>query len=139
MTGTIKNIQVSQDGNVSFEDLLKSVSTLESNEIMQFMHEMGRIVAARKVKSLPLRETELLKAINQSISTKLQFAYETLMLKLNNESISEKEHQELLKLVAKIEAQKVKKIEYMMELAQLRKISLKDLAHQLNANSLFYA
>jgi hypothetical protein len=139
MIGTIKNIQVTQGGNVSFEDLLKSVSTLESSEIIQFMQEMGRIVAARKVKSLSERETELLKAINESIPTKLQVSYESLMLKLNNESISDDEHKDLLKLVAKMEAKKGKKVEYMMELAQLRKISLKELVQQLNANSFFYA
>jgi adenylate kinase family enzyme len=103
------------------------------------MQEMGRIVAARKVKSLSERETELLKAINESIPTKLQVSYESLMLKLNNESISDDEHKDLLKLVAKMEAKKGKKVEYMMELAQLRKISLKELVQQLNANSFFYA
>lgn len=139
MAGTIKNIPISKNGNISFEDLIQSVSNLESNEIMQFMQEMGRVIAARKVKSLSQRETELLKAINDSMPNKLQLAYETLMLKLNNENISEKEHQELLKIVAKVEIYKVKKVECMVELAQLRKISLKQLAQQLNANSLFYA
>ena len=139
MADTTKNIPLPKNGNISFEDLIQSVSNLESNEIMRFMQEMGRIIAARKVKSLSQRETELLKVINDNMPNKLQLAYETLMLKLNNENISEKEHQELLKIVAKVEAHKVKKVEYMVELAQLRKISLKQLAIQLNANTLLYA
>ncbi len=106
MTGTLKNISLSNDGNVAFDDLLKGISALETNEIVQFMHEMGRIVATRKGSVLSVRETELLKKINTSIPEKLQKSYETLTQKLNKEIITELEHQELLKIITKIEQKK---------------------------------
>lgn len=139
MNGVIKNIQISKEGSLTFDDILKSVSKLETNEIVQFMHEISRIVANRKVQSLPLRESELLKSINESVPSKLQMQYEALALKLNNETISEKEYQQLLKIVAKLEEAKVKKLEYMIELARLRNTSLKDLAKQLQAQSSYNA
>ncbi|MEY4903361.1 MAG: hypothetical protein RLZZ292_1176 [Bacteroidota bacterium] len=139
MTGAIKNIQLTKEGNLPFEELLKSVSFLETPEIVQFMHEMGRIVAARKVVTLPTKENDLLKLISQSIPNKLQMRYEDLMAKRNSEVIGEVEYQELLRIVTKIEAKKAKKLEYMIELASLRSVSLKELAQQLQVNNPFYA
>jgi hypothetical protein len=139
MDSAIKIRQVSSDSNLTFDDILKSVSTLETNEIMQFMHEISKIVARRKVKALSLKESELLKNINESVSTKLQNQYETLAVKLNDETITEKEHQQLLKVIAKLEESKATKLEYMIELARLRNTTLKDVAHQLQAQTIFYA
>lgn len=139
MDGVIKNIQVSKEGSLTFDDILKGVSNLETNEIVQFMHEISRIVANRKVKALSFRESDLLKNINDSIPQKLDMQYETLALKLNDETITEKEHQQLLKIIAKLEEAKAKKLEYMIELARLRNISLKELAKQLQAQSSFHA
>ncbi len=127
MTGTLKNIPFSNDGNLAFDDLLKGMAALETSEIVQFMHEMGRIVATRKVSVLSIRETELLKKINTSIPEKLQKTYQSLTQKLNKEIITEVEYQELLKIITKIEQKKAIKLEYMIELARLRNISLREL------------
>ncbi len=134
MTGTLKNIPFSNDGNLAFDDLLKGMAALETSEIVQFMHEMGRIVATRKVSVLSIRETELLKKINTSIPEKLQKTYQSLTQKLNKEIITELEHQELLKIITKIEQKKAIKLEYMIELARLRNISLRELGQQLQIN-----
>jgi hypothetical protein len=139
MNGAIKNIALSKDGNIAFDDILRGVSSLETTEIMQFMHEISLIVAQRKATPLSLRESQLLRAINESIPDKLQMQYEALAIKLNEESITEKEHQQLLRIITKLEENKGKKLEYMIELAQLRKITLQELASQLQTKSIFYA
>ena len=139
MNGAIKNIQLSKEGNLSFDEILRNVSSLDTKEIVQFMHEISRIVAQRRGNILPQRESELLEAINESVPSKLQFQYDTLAIKLNNETISEEEHKQLLKIIGKLEQKKAKKLEYMMELARLRNITLKELAHQLQMQNAFYA
>lgn len=139
MNGAIKNIQLSKEGNLSFDEILRNVSSLDTKEIVQFMHEISRIVAQRKGNTLSQRESELLEAINKSIPSKLQFQYDTLVLKLNNETISDEEHKQLLQVIAKLEQKKAKKLEYMMELARLRNITLKELSHQLQMQNAFYA
>ncbi len=139
MNGAIKNIQLSKEGNLSFDEILRNVSSLDTKEIVQFMHEISRIVAQRKGNTLSQRESELLETINKSIPSKLQFQYDTLALKLNNETISDEEHKQLLQVIAKLEQKKAKKLEYMMELARLRNITLKELSHQLQMQNAFYA
>ncbi len=139
MNGVIKNIQLSKEGNLTFDDILKSVSNLETNEIVQFMQEISKIVAQRKAKSLSFRESNLLKKINESVPTKLQLQYDTLAVKLNDETISEKEYQQLLKIIAKLEQAKAEKLESMIELAHLRNIPLKDLALQIQAQDILHA
>ena len=139
MNGVIKNIQLSKEGNLTFDDILKSVSNLETNEIVQFMQEISKIVAQRKAKSLSFRESDLLKKINESVPTKLQLQYDTLAVKLNDETISEKEYQQLLKIIAKLEQAKAEKLESMIELAHLRNIPLKDLALQIQAQDILHA
>ena len=139
MNGVIKNIQLSKEGNLTFDDILKSVSNLETNEIVQFMQEISKIVAQRKAKSLSFHESDLLKKINESVPTKLQLQYDTLAVKLNDETINEKEYQQLLKIIAKLEQAKAEKLESMIELAHLRNIPLKDLALQIQAQDILHA
>jgi hypothetical protein len=139
MDSAIKIRQISTESNLTFDDILKSVSNLETSEIVQFMHEISKIVAHRKVNALSLHESDLLKHINKSVPPKLQIQYEELAIKLNDESITEKEHQQLLKIITKLEQSKAKKLEFMIELARLRNTTLKDVAHQLQAQTLVYA
>ncbi len=139
MNGTIKLNRHIPDGKISLDEVLQSFSALDTNEVVQMMHEMGKMLAQRKSKGLLQRESELLKAINQSIASKLQIEYEALNLKLNEETINSQEYQQLLKIVEKMEHKKARKLEYMLELAQIRNVSLKELAAQLKLNSEAYA
>ena len=108
MNGTIKLNRHIPDGKISLDEVLQSFSALDTNEVVQMMHEMGKMLAQRKSKGLLPRESELLKAINQSIATKLQMEYEALNIKLNEETISSQEYQQLLKIVEKWSIKKQK-------------------------------
>ena len=59
--------------------------------------------------------------------------------KIEVENISDTEYQELLTLVDKEEKIRNKRFEYLLELAQLRNISLSELMNNLGLNILYYA
>lgn len=139
MNGVVQINHFQQDGTVSIDEILHSVSALDTKDIIQFMHEMGKIVANRNANVLSKRESELLKSINQAIPKKLQDDYQNLNIKLNDETISEQEYQLLLKIIDRIERKRAKKLEFMVELARLRNISLQELGQQLQVNSVAYA
>ena len=132
MTNTIKSLHLAQHKEISFESVLNSISDLETNQIVAFMHEIGKIVAQRTAPTLPQQELIVLEKIANLVPQKLQERYALLNEKLNTETISLEEHQELLKIVAKIEAKNVKKLELMIKLAQIRKVDLRTLSKQMS-------
>lgn len=76
--------------------------------------------------------SNLLKAITETVSLDLQSRYQTLSQKLHEETISPTEHKELLEIIDIIEAQKVKQLRHLIELSQLRNVSLDSLMDELN-------
>lgn len=119
---------------LSVEDLFSSVSSLETSEIELFMKKMGQLVARRKTISASERETALLLAINQAIPQKLQERYTVLVQKSENETMNADENKEFLKLVDKMETQNAKRLQYLLELAQLKGVSLTHIMTQLHLN-----
>lgn len=71
----------------------------------------------------------LLKAITEATPLDLQNRYETLSQKLHEETITPTEHKELLEI---IETQKVEQLRRLIELSQLRNVSLDSLMNKLN-------
>lgn len=78
-----------------------------------------------------MRESELLQQINQGLPAKLQQHYDELTAKLQAETISPTEHQMLLALIDQIELTNAERMKALIELAQLRNVSLEALMNQL--------
>ncbi len=122
--------------NLGIDDLILGVSSLETTEIELFMQKLGQLVARRKTPYASEQETILLKAINQTIPQKLQARYTEMVEKLENETMTPDENKAFLKLVDKMEAQNAKRLQYLLELSQLRGVSLETVMSQLHLNSL---
>ena len=122
-TITLKNNTI-----VNFPELVSAVSQMETKELEQFLHQMS-IVLARKKSPLSTRELELIDFVYKKFP--LQEEYDFLQNKKNNDSLTEEEYQTLLILVEKSEAHNVEWLKSMIELAQIRAISLKELMLQL--------
>lgn len=118
------------------EDLILGVSSLETTEIELFMQKLGQLVAKRKTPSASERETILLMAINQAIPQKIQTRYSLMIEKLENETMTPSENLAFLKLVDKMEALQAKRLQYLLELSQLRGVSLDSVMSQLKLSTL---
>lgn len=125
------SVQINSKIKVGFDELLQGLSSLETVDIERFMKELGVVLAKRKAPNFSKRETELLIKINQGWAVEKQARYDVLAEKLRKETISEKEHKELLQLSDESEGMDVERLRNLIELSQLRKVSLDTLMLQL--------
>jgi hypothetical protein len=114
---------------------LPSVSQIPVNELEYFVRELNALITRRKENNKEYRDRALLSKINQAVLPKGQTErYVSLHLKLENETISESEYQEFMELVAKEELLRNERVKYMIELSQLRGVSLPQVMNSLGLN-----
>ncbi|MBE9225923.1 STAS/SEC14 domain-containing protein [Phormidium sp. LEGE 05292] len=116
---------------MSSEELLKAVSQLSLPDLEKFVTQVIALQAQRRANKLPQIEAELLLKINQVIPSDIQKQYDELIVKRQAETLTTEEHQQLLKLTEQIEKLQAQRIEYLVELSQIRKISLTELMENL--------
>jgi hypothetical protein len=105
----------------------------------EFLQQVSHVLARRKALSVPQREVELLQQISHSLDPAIQARYRELNAKLHDEVITEAEHQEFLRLVDRVELADAKRLQHLIELAQLRGVSLDTLMEQLGLRVPAYA
>ena len=123
---------------LSSDDLLKAVEQLSQADLKQFISQVIALQAQRTVPSFMQHESELLLKINQVISVEIQNYYNDLIAKRDTETLTDEEHRELLSLTEQIEKQQAQRIEYLVELANLRGISLNALMESLGIQTQVY-
>jgi hypothetical protein len=125
------SIQFTSQVNVGLEQLLSGVAQLETAELESFAEQVNFILAKRKGANLPQREIELLAKINRGLPAEIQKRYDFLQSKLRAETITTEEHEELITMIDTVEQAGVDRLQALVELAQLRQISLDALMNQL--------
>ena len=90
------------------------------------------MLAHRQNPNLPALEIELLQKINQTLPDEVQQQYNDLSEKMLSGAISPNEHQELLKLIDIVEQNDGDRLQHLIQLSQLRNISLPELMQQLD-------
>jgi DNA-binding ferritin-like protein (Dps family) len=126
------SVQITSQVNIGLDQLLSGVAQLETADLEQFVGQVNLLLAQRKVPNLPQRETVLLEQINQGLPEQIQQRYDALQAKLHEASITTEEHQELLGLIDTVEQASADRLQALIELAQLRQISLDALMNQLD-------
>lgn len=122
---------------IKLEEVLNGISGLDTPDLEKFLAEVAHLLAQRKARTLPQRETELLQIINQKLFPEdKQEEYDELYHKLSIEQISPSEHELLLNLIQQREEKGVERMRCLVELAQLRKVSLKELMTHLGIQTL---
>jgi hypothetical protein len=109
------------------DDILEAVKQFSPSELEMFTRQVQLIQAQRKTPHLSRQEAELLQKINQAIPAALWPSYKKLVAKRDENSLTEAEHEALLRLSDQIERLHAERIGYLVELAQLRNVSLTDL------------
>jgi hypothetical protein len=126
--------------NSSVQHLLGNFSDLPLKDIEYFIQELNALVVRKRNKDAEKRDKFLLRKINESVlSDAFMQQYTTLQEKMELETLSDLEHKELLQLVEKEEKIRNKRFQYLIELAQLRAISLGELMQKLGLNTVGYA
>jgi len=116
----------------SFDELLHNAGQLNLPELEQFVFCVIALQARRRAPSLSKTETDLLMKINQGPPPEVRQRFRELNRKRKAETISPEEHQELLLLIEQIEQSDVERVKYLIELANLRGLSLTALMKELD-------
>ena len=124
-------IQAQPGASAAMNDILHGVSEWDTPDLENFFHQVAHLLAKRRAPSLAKREAELLLKINEGYPVELRKKYEALAGKMQHKTISPTEHREILTLTDRMEALDAKRLEFLLELAQLRNISLDLLLRQL--------
>ncbi|TAK47411.1 MAG: STAS/SEC14 domain-containing protein [Saprospiraceae bacterium] len=127
-------VEIKPNVKVNLDELFNGVSKLATPELEKFVDKISYIIARRKVPQPARRELELLAKIYEPLAPKTQQRYDLLYARMQQETITDEEHKELLKLIEISEQYNVEWLEALIELAQLKGISVEELMKQLGLN-----
>lgn len=127
----MNSIEINSNINITVTDILKGVSQLETSELEYFFMEISQLLAQRKANHLLERETDLLQKIHHNIPLDIRLKHNALSKKLDEEIITDKEYEELKNIIEVIEKGDVERLQALIELSQIRKLSLDELMAQL--------
>lgn len=114
------------------QNLLYNASQMPLTELEAFVRQLNAVITRKRRTDKNLQDTLLLDKINRTVlAISKRERYQTLIYKLEMETISETEHAELLELVEQEEKIRVKRIKYLIELAQLRNVTVPQLMKTL--------
>lgn len=105
---------------------------LKVTELEAFVRELNGLIFRKKTADSPYRQKELLRLINQTVlSSKKHERYMELSERLESETISETERQEFLQLAEEDATLRNQRVSMLIELAQLRNLSLSALMEEM--------
>ncbi|QTA77849.1 Uncharacterized protein dnl_00470 [Desulfonema limicola] len=113
--------------NLPFNDLLKVIAGLNTNDLEKLASEVILLRAQRKSPSLSKKETELFLKLNAGLPLRIRKRFAELNQKRKTETLTPAEHKELINLTERIEKSNADRIFYMSKIANLRGISLLEL------------
>lgn len=124
-------VQLKSEIKIEINELIGGVAQLETQEIEQLLSTLSLMLAQRKVPSLPARESTLLQKIGEGLPDNIQHRYDDLQRKLLAAQLTDDEHEELLNLIDIAEQADADRLQALIELAQLRAVTLDQVINQL--------
>jgi hypothetical protein len=119
--------------------LLQGAAQMTIRELENFVTELNGLITRKKTKSKVRQEKRLLAKINQSVLNPVQRQrYQILSEQFALEAIQPTEYTELLLLANEDEALRNERVQSMIELAQLKAISLPQLMQELGLKPIQY-
>ncbi len=124
-------VQFKSEVSIELDQLLTGVAQLDTPDLEQLLIQIQQVLAHRQNPSVPALELELLQKINQALREEIQQKYNDLSAKMRSQTITPEEHQDLLKLIDIVEQADGDRLQHLIQLSQLRNISLTELMQQL--------
>ena len=120
--------------------LLQNFSEMPLKELEGFINALNALAIRKRATDIGNRDKFLLRKINQTVLPEpVMERYTFLQEKMEVENLPDTEYKELLTLVDKEEKIRNKRFQYLIELSQLRNISLNELINTLGLNVSHYA
>lgn len=133
----MENIQVQAE--IDTRSLLKSMAQLPVKELESFLQEVNGLIIRKKMQDKEGQERLLFDKINKTVLDKKKIdRYHRLVEKLEAETISETEHAEFMSLANAEEKLRNQRVKYLIQLAQLRAVSLPQLMVALGLNAVHH-
>jgi hypothetical protein len=117
--------------SIELDQLLTGIAQLDTPDLEKLLIQVRQVLAHRQNPNLPALELELLQKINQASPEEIQQKYNELSAKMRSQTITPEEHQDLLKLIDIVEQADGDRLQHLIQLSQLRNISLAELMQQL--------
>ena len=115
--------------------LMQGAAQMPITELERFVQQLNALIVQRKTTDTNYRQRFLLGKINETILSKDKTErYQFLIYKHEFNVLSDAEHQELLHLTEEEETIRVQRLTYLIELSQLKGLSLGQLMENLGLN-----
>jgi hypothetical protein len=115
--------------------LLKDVAQMPLIEMERFVQAVNGLIVQKKTTDKSYRERFLLGKINQTVlGLEKTQRYQLLIQKLESGTLTDIEHAELMQLTDEEEIIRYERLKYLVELAQLRAITLPQLMEKMGLN-----
>ena len=109
-------------------NFLPNMAELPVSELEVYLIEISALIRRKQTTDKNMRERVLLDKINQTVLSKKKIQrHQELVYKLEFESITDAEHTEFMRLANHEEKLRNQRVKYLIELAQLRAVSLPQL------------
>ena len=116
-------------------NLLGGFSEMPLKDLEHFIRELNALATRKRFTDKEKRDKFLLRKINQTLLPETMMErYVVLQEKMETENLPDTEYQELLTLVEQEEKIRNKRFQYLLELSQLRGVSLTELMNTLGLN-----
>lgn len=125
--------------NLPFDTLLESLQQLSAEELAELTQHSARLHAQRRASNLSETEVDLLGRINRGIvPPEIQARCATLTDKQRRSVLTPQEEMELTALIDEIEELNASRSGYILQLANLRGVSMEELMQSLEIKPLSY-
>jgi G3E family GTPase len=120
-----------QNLEISNENLLNAVVNLPESQFERLIADAKRL-RKKSSEGRRNRELRLIKKVNEATLSDNEYErFYELVEKRRDENISENELEELIALTEKSEELNVKRLKYLLEIAQIRNVSLREVMNEL--------
>ena len=125
---------------IDSQSLLRDADRMPVTELERFLKDINALLRRKKTQDKALRERHLLHKINRTVLNAIQTErYHILVEKLELGTMTDTEHSEFGLLADHEEKLRNQRVKYMIELAQLRDISLSQVMTSLGLIPLNHA
>ena len=136
-------IKIFNQGNMQrdftfVDDIVNGVAQMATSEFEQFVEKIMALRISRRVPSLSKQETELIQKINEGVPDEVRLRFRFLRERMLDEVILPDEYEELMKLTEQIEISDSERMINLVELSQLRNVSLETVMEQLDIQTPAY-
>lgn len=123
--------------HIDSQRLLRDADRMPVNELERFLNDINAMLLRKRTQDKALRERQLLHKINNTVLDTAQTErYHVLVEKLELSTMTDAEHAEFDLLGNKEEKLRNQRVKYMIELAQLRAVTLTQVMESLGLKPL---